>query len=277
VENGGTLRVEGSAGSVFSSGDQRFGSVDRNDAVGRTIVRSGGRIIVDDPTFGAARFGDDEPDAASGSLATLLVEDAGSVLEASDFIQIGTNAGTGSTAAVATVRDGGTLRAPEVRLLRGGILTGRGGVLDGTLLVNGGLLAPGASPGRLTIDRDLRIAGGTVEIEIGGAGAAERDVLSILGDLIVEGAFDLDLRFVGGFMPAAGQSFDVFEVAGDIGDLASFARLSVTGGGGVRGSLLASGGGLAIVAQAAPVPLPATALLLGGALLGLGALARRKG
>jgi hypothetical protein len=281
VENGGQLRVAGS-GAVFSSGDQRFGGIDPNTSVGRTTIRSGGEIVVEGTDFGIARLGDDEPDASSASLATLLVEGAGSRFAASDFIEIGADDGVGSTTAIATINDGGSLDAPEIRVLGGGILRGDGGVVNGDLVLGaGGLLAPGLSPGALTVSGDLFLGGGLLEIEIGGRAPGEFDRLEVLGSVFADDPFDLDISFIDGFLPEEGERFSFLSAGSFVGDFVDLAMVSISGlGGGASIALAADEDGVIgfRTENVAPIPLPAGLPLLlaaAAALVGVGRVQRR--
>jgi MYXO-CTERM domain-containing protein len=86
-------------------------------------------------------------------------------------------------------------------------LTG-GGRIVGDVLAPGAI-APGDSPGTLSIQGDLTLSGdGTVEIEIGGLLAGTQyDVLAVTGNAILDGVLRLSLE--GGFVPQAGDSFAV--------------------------------------------------------------------
>lgn len=98
----------------------------------------------------------------------------------------------------------------------GGAALGGSGRLLGTLVVReGGRLLPGRSPGVLTIEGDLQMdPGSTLVLEVGGpAAGTEHDRLVVHGDAGLAGA-TLELAFIDGFAPVAGQSFSVFAVAG---------------------------------------------------------------
>src|SRR5262249_12598073 len=85
-----------------------------------------------------------------------------------------------------TIVDGGTLRVDGSLLSAtfvnvGGTLAGTGTV--GEIFINGGTLAPGASPGVLhasSLEFDS-VGGGTLDIELGGAAAGQFDQLVVNG------------------------------------------------------------------------------------------------
>jgi hypothetical protein len=70
----------------------------------------------------------------------------------------------------------------------GNLLLGQGGSLRGTdsrvranATLFGGTMAPGTSIGELTIDGDLRVEDGHLEIEVGGSTPGQFDVLAVTG------------------------------------------------------------------------------------------------
>jgi T5SS/PEP-CTERM-associated repeat protein len=98
---------------------------------------------------------------------------------------------------------------PNTVLIRpGGQLSGKEGLLNAHVVVEG-QLAPGASPGSLTIDGDLTVApGGSLLMEIGGLIPGDQhDVLNVLGAADIQGT--VQLKFTDGFAPLAGQQFSL--------------------------------------------------------------------
>ena len=97
----------------------------------------------------------------------------------------------------------------------GGIMKGMGTIDLPVLskLTIKGTLAPGSSPGKLTLLGDFKQeADGIVEIEIDGLTAeTEYDVLNITGS----GTFNGTLEVIMGFLPTVGDQFDVI-TAGNI-------------------------------------------------------------
>src|SRR5262249_45318920 len=60
---------------------------------------------------------------------------------------------------------------------------------------------------------------GTLKVEIGGSGSNDHDFITITGDVGVDGT--LEVRFIDGFLPSAGQVFDLIGVTGSVsGDFA---------------------------------------------------------
>jgi hypothetical protein len=101
------------------------------------------------------------------------------------------------------------LVAPTVTVARGGILYGKGRV-RGMVIANGGQVAPGDSPGTLTIEGDLFVnEESELELEVGGLAPGESyDQLIVEGETVLEGT--VRISFVDGFAPQAGDSFTFF-------------------------------------------------------------------
>src|SRR5262249_12112061 len=104
-----------------------------------------------------------------------------------------------------------------------------GGTLKGTGTIfcsvsnTGGIVAPGNSPGILTINGDYtQSSSGTLNIEIGGTSAAapDFDQLHVTGSATLGGT--LNVSQINGFLPAAGQSFQILTFASRAGDFATY-------------------------------------------------------
>ena len=139
VENAGTLNMTGCTG-IFSGGGSQ--GVVRNLA-GAALNRTSG----------------------SDTVNVSRLENAGTVNLGSGTLFSTNYTQTGGTTALAS---GTTLQSTSTALLQGGTLRGTGTV-DVSVANTGGTIAPGASPGVLTIDGDYtQGAGGTLQTEIAG-------------------------------------------------------------------------------------------------------------
>jgi hypothetical protein len=93
--------------------------------------------------------------------------------------------------------------------MEGGTLTAQ--TVAFSLTNNGGTIAPGASLGLMNVSGDLTNASGTLRMEFAGTAAGQYDKIAVTGALVAGGVLDIDL--LGGFTPAAGNSFDLFDFA----------------------------------------------------------------
>ncbi|MEZ5385318.1 MAG: PEP-CTERM sorting domain-containing protein [Prosthecobacter sp.] len=125
--------------------------------------------------------------------------------------------GTGGSAAYTqsmgeTVLVGGALIDASVFNLNGGELKGNGTIASSVVTGGTQTIAPGLSPGMLTIEGDLTLsAGSTLAMEIGGLGqGTDYDFLDVNGVLTLAGILDLDM--LNGFENLV-QSSDVFTLA----------------------------------------------------------------
>ena len=104
-----------------------------------------------------------------------------------------------------------TVVAASFDNLGGGVIQGFGTLdVTGTTFVNAGTLAPGTSPGSFIINGDFtQTADGVLLVELSGdPQSGNFDVLTIQnGDATLGGTLRIDL--IDGFVPTAGQSFDI--------------------------------------------------------------------
>lgn len=170
---------------------------------------------------------------------------------------------------ILTVRNNSVVQS-DVNINKDGVLNGDGTII-GNVLVNGGSIAPGNSPGILTIDGDLEIFTGMLDFEIGGSGLGQFDMLDITGDFIFSNGFDLNINFINGFLPQDGDTFDFLNVAGSfLGDLSliNLAFNSKPVGFDFRFDLIGDVFSITSTAQTSSVPTPSTVVLLVVGLLG---------
>ncbi|MEN6337379.1 MAG: autotransporter-associated beta strand repeat-containing protein [Phycisphaerales bacterium] len=183
--------------------------------------------------------------------------------------------GTGSAGGPIAV-NGGTLAVAgnvgdAVNVGTLGTLKGGGEV--GSLTDNG-LVAPGNSAGTLAVNRDYTLGGpGVLEIEIGGFGAGESDLLDGVGEADLAGG-TIRLKFLDGYdisgdlPPGQSASLMFLEADGGIGEFASTISYDFPGTpGGFTYDVYQQGNGLWFQAtnandpQVSAVPLPGGVLL----------------
>ena len=184
-----------------------------------------------------------------------------------------------------TLQVDGTLTAGGVRST-GSMISG-GGTIDADVDLLGATIAPGNSPGTLTIDGNLSAdASSVLAFELGGLlQGDDYDWLNVSGNVSLGQGAIFDIDYFGGFEAEAGDMFDILTgdslSFSDLTDFAfDFADISTIG---IEWSasifdvesdrktvrLTAS-------STVTPVPLPASGVLLLGGLAGLAALRRRK-
>ncbi|MFQ5796053.1 MAG: CARDB domain-containing protein, partial [Candidatus Bipolaricaulia bacterium] len=159
-----------------------------------------------------------------------------SILDGRDFTTVGalSNAdnvtiGDGSTFTVTsdytqisgnTTLNNGTLAASTVVDIQGGNLSGSGTV-DAPVVNNAGQANSGGSPGIINIMGNyMQSANGTLNIEIGGLPAGtEFDKFIINGTATLDGTLNVSL--INGFVPIAGDRFQVMTFGSRSGDFAT--------------------------------------------------------
>jgi len=91
-----------------------------------------------------------------------------------------------------------------------GIVSGNG-LIDGNLDNSGATVAPGNSPGTLSVGGDYtQAADASLDIEIGGTDASQFDQLNVTDTLAITGG-NLDLLLTDGFVPTPGDTFDILD------------------------------------------------------------------
>ena len=171
------------------------------------FVEEGGTI--DPLSYGFNNYGTVNYQAATASVAGWYFNQAGattSFRRGTARFTTGLNANGGRLHL-----DGGTCAGNVYLMGMGGV----GGTLGGTGMVAGyvnqmdGTLAPGHSPGALSIgDSYTQHSNATLQIEIGGKiPGTEYDQLLVASNASVKGALTVELY--GGYVPAAGRRFDV--------------------------------------------------------------------
>ena len=147
-------------------------------------------------------------------------------------------------------------------------------VIVGNFQMNGGVFAPGDSPGLSEIQGNLDMIAGSIEFEIGGlARIVEFDAIDVDGLAVLDGVIDVDL--IDGFSAVMGDSFLLLDVAGGITGATTFDF----GDAGLASGLswdTANFHSDGIIRVVAAVPEPGTATLLVLAMTGLAIRRRRR-
>ncbi|MCX5670264.1 MAG: PEP-CTERM sorting domain-containing protein [Planctomycetota bacterium] len=127
--------------------------------------------------------------------------------------------------------------------------------------------SPGLSPGEVAFGGDVRLAAGSLIMELAGlARGSQYDALDVGGTLALGGT--LDVRLLDGYMPLYGDTFDLLNWGGVAGEFDAVSLPALAGGLAWDASALYADGSLAVV------PEPATLALV--ALGGLALLGRRR-
>jgi hypothetical protein len=165
--SGGTFTNTGSLSTLSGGGGARH--------LGKAIANQGTGIML----IGTDTSSETGPNALqltqSGNDFEVL---AGSKLSLPSFVQTG-----GSSGVFGTLDDSGTAT------MTGGRLEGTGTLKATTFANNGGTVAPGDSPGDLTVDGDYtQGSGGTLDVEVQGPNpGTDFDVLSVTGTATLGG------------------------------------------------------------------------------------------
>jgi hypothetical protein len=150
-----------------------------------------------------------------------------------------------------------------VTISNGKMLGGTGGLTGD--LVNQGVVSPGNSPGSWQIEGDYdQQSGGTLMMEIAGAGSASFDMLSVTGLASLDGT--LQVALLGGFIPASTDEFTIL-TAGSLQGFFANAPLMITLAEGTFAVEYSTTGVMLTNFAAVPEPGSVSALLAGGAVM----------
>jgi T5SS/PEP-CTERM-associated repeat protein len=197
IGSNGTINVSGGA-AINVTGNGTAAYIGRG-GTGVLNVFDGGKVGLGSAGNATVQIGRD------GGNGTVTINGTGSQLTVqsttgSAIVHVGD--GTISTGML-DVKNGGMVSAQEVVVNTNGTLTGGGGMISALVTVNGGTVAPGNSPGTMTIDGDLAFNSGTLDIEIG---EFSSDFLHVTGAAsFLAGTFAFS--FLDGFLPTAGSSW----------------------------------------------------------------------
>lgn len=255
----GEARVTGSSTRWFSAGLEvgRFGE---------------GALMIDSGALVQSSSADIAAD--SGSIGSVTVEGNNTGWAISNELYIGGESdGPGGQASL-TIGDGATVTAGSTIIHGGGTLTGAGGRLVSDV-VSSGMVAPGSSPGILTVDGDFSLlSGGTLFFEIDGLAPGTG-----YDQFVVTGAMDLAggtivLDFTDFLGPAPGNSFEFFPGQDLTGQTLNLSTLGLAPGFLIDTTSFAATGTFAVIPEPAVVGLLFGA---GGLLLVLLQKRRRRG
>jgi hypothetical protein len=178
--------------------------------------------------------------------------------------------GGGLSAASLSLNGGSHRFANNLSISSNASLAGTGTVVVAALTSHG-TIAPGFSPGTLTVTGDVTLASDSLlSMELAGTNAGAFDVLNVVGSLNLGGALNVSLL---SYAPQLGDSFDLLN--GTIsGTFLAYSLPSLGGGLAWDTSLLGVDGTLLVISS---VPEPGAAALLGLGLLAGAAWRSRRG
>ena len=110
------------------------------------------------------------------------------------------------------VTNGGTVTSSSITVDTGGLLNGQGGTIVGNVFNHGGTVTPGDATGVMSITGNYTQTSGVLLFEIDGLGPTQFDRLLFSGLADITGGY-IDIQFGNGFVPAAGESFDLLSAA----------------------------------------------------------------
>ncbi len=116
-------------------------------------------------------------------------------------------------------------------LVNNGIIKGTGTLHQGGTVTNNssGSIAPGLSPGKLTVSGNINFGSGTFSVEINGTGQGTTyDWLSVSGTATIGGSSKLNIVF--GYTPTVGATYDILTATTVSGSFTFPANVSFSGG-----------------------------------------------
>jgi T5SS/PEP-CTERM-associated repeat protein len=166
---------------------------------GEVLVENGGRLQSHAAVIGAE----------AGGNGFVTVNSPGSIWTDSGVLTVGSSLGNGTL----TLQNGGAVSATTgISIGPHGTVRGSGTIVGN--VTNAGTLAPGMSPGAIRIEGNYtQNAGSKLEIELASLGSYDK--LGVSGDAALGGVLHVDL--IDGYMPRAGDSFDILDCGRSIG------------------------------------------------------------
>jgi hypothetical protein len=155
-----------------------------------------------------------------------------------------------------------------------GLITGSGLIDPGSpnTFTNAGQISPGDGVGTLSVDGDLAMLTSSIfNVELGGLN--DFDLLSVTGDSILDGTVNVSL--VNGFIPTAGQTFDILLTEALTGEFSSIVSTNSGFQWSMTYILNEAGQDIARLGVSA-VPLPAAGWLLLSGIAVLTGIGRRR-
>ena len=223
LANNGTLDIGGSfdlsGGAFTGSGSLTMSGGALNLPAGNSVAWSNTGALTNTGTLNLA-----------AATITNAIDNQGTInagnglIFSQTFVNNGTlNLGAGTTTFsgglvqnAGTTHLGGTSVVGSVTV-NAGLLSGVGSI-SGSVSVTGGTLGVGNSPGTLNIGGNLTLgAGSTTQIELGGTGGGQYDLINVAGNAALDGA--LVVTYWGGF--TGGGSFPVMSWGSSSGAFAS--------------------------------------------------------
>nr|MBX2824183.1 autotransporter domain-containing protein [Gammaproteobacteria bacterium] len=205
----GTLTLTGAntytGGTTISAGTLQIGNGGTTGSIAGNITNNGTLAVnrSDDLTFANIVSGTGGLNKLGGNVLTLT----------------GANTYTGATNVNAgTLLVNGSLGNTAVAVNNGGILGGTGTITGGVTVNTGGTLAPGNSPGTLTVGSLTLNTGSTTQFEINGTTPGTGyDQIVVTGNAQLGGTAELSF----GFTPSNGDTFTLIDAATITGDFDS--------------------------------------------------------
>ncbi|HXJ02364.1 MAG TPA: PEP-CTERM sorting domain-containing protein [Micropepsaceae bacterium] len=271
ISNGGTANA-----TVLADGTGAGFSVGADAGAQVTVTGLGSSINVAPITSGFVTG--KEVNIGGFATGTLLVDQSAAFNAAGTNVHVsgGVNGTQTGATGLLTVKNGATLTADTVTVYKNGTLNGNG-TIAANVVLNGGTLAPGNSPGTITVLGDLDLLSGHVSLEIGNGIS---DHFDVSGNVTI--GKDVILTLILETTPSFDEIFDLesfFTHSGSFGFDPAFnltSQVSVTGLGGGNAIIVTADGQRVDFSSPLGVPEPASIAILLAGLGWLAAMGRRR-